>query len=239
MRLKRLKAKLIQGVRKNILLSVSVVLLILTIDQILKIWIKTSFAYNDPSVNLIGDWFKLNYVENQGMAFGATLGGGVWGKLILSLFRIIAIGGIIYYLIAQIKRNAKKEFIVVISLVLAGATGNLIDSLFYDLVFDVDYCIQFNQLADSGIWKECNYGYGYIEQVEVRQTGFLFGNVVDMFQFDATWPNWVPWLGGRQVFPAIWNFADSSISIAVIIILFRQKKYFKKEEPTKTDDQPA
>lgn len=211
--------------KKNCLISISVVLLVLLIDQATKLWIKTSFSHDDPSIDLIGGWFKLNYIENQGMAFGATLGGGIWGKLILSLFRIVAIVAIIYYLIKQLKIGAKREFIIVISLVLAGATGNLIDSMFYDLFFELDPCLSFNQLEGSGIFRECEY-YGLIEGVEVRNTGFLFGNVVDMFQFHAFWPDWMPWLGGSEVFPAIWNVADAAISSAVILVLIRQKTYF-------------
>jgi signal peptidase II len=215
--------------KKNHFIAIAVVFFILILDQVVKVWIKTSFEYTDPPVNLIGDWFVLNYVENQGMAFGATLGGGIWGKLILSVFRLVAIGAIGYYLIKQIKKGVSSEFVVVVSLVLAGASGNLIDSMFYDFIFEFDPCISFNQLDGSGIFMDCEY-YGFVDQVEVRNTGFLFGNVVDMFQFDANWPQWVPWLGGSQVFPAIWNVADAAISVAVVVILFRQKKYFPKEE---------
>ncbi|PHR49991.1 MAG: hypothetical protein COA32_02325 [Fluviicola sp.] len=190
---------------------------------------KTSFSFDDSSINLLGDWFKLNYVENQGMAFGATLGGGMWGKLLLSIFRIVAISAITYYIIKQIKQKAKIEFLIVTALILAGATGNLIDSMFYDFIFSADFdpCLSYNRLEGSGNWAECTY-YGSSELVEVRHQGFLFGNVVDMFQFDATWPGWMPWLGGSQVFPAIWNVADAAISIGVIMVLIRQRAYFPK-----------
>lgn len=190
---------------------------------------KTSFSFDDSSINLLGDWFKLNYVENQGMAFGATLGGGMWGKLLLSIFRIVAISAITYYIIKQIKQKAKIEFLIVTALILAGATGNLIDSMFYDFIFSADFdpCLSYNQLEGSGNWAECTY-YGSSDPVEVRHQGFLFGNVVDMFQFDATWPGWMPWLGGSQVFPAIWNVADAAISIGVIMVLIRQRAYFPK-----------
>lgn len=215
--------------KKRYLITFGVVLLVLVIDQAVKIWMKTSFSYSDASINLLGDWFKLNYVENQGMAFGATLGGGMWGKLLLSIFRIVAIAAIIYYIVKQIKQKAKIEFLVVTGLILAGATGNLIDSMFYDFIFSAQFdpCLPYNQLEGSGNWAECSY-YGYTEAVEVRHQGFLFGNVVDMFQFDAVWPEWVPWLGGSQVFPAIWNVADAAISVGVIMILIRQKVYFPK-----------
>jgi len=95
-------------VKKNYLISFGVVLLVLIIDQVIKLWVKTSFSYDDPSIDLIGGWFKLNYVENQGMAFGATLGGGIWGKLILSVFRVVAI--VSHYLLPhQTNKNWSKE----------------------------------------------------------------------------------------------------------------------------------
>lgn len=216
--------------KKRYLITFGTVLFILLLDQIVKIWIKTSFAFDDPSVPLLGDWFQLNFVENQGMAFGTQLGGGMWGKLTLSIFRIVAIAAIIYYILKQIKKtDVKLEFLIVSGLVLAGATGNLFDSMFYDFIFRdyFDPCISYNQVEGSGIFQECNY-YGYTEMVEVRHRGFLFGNVVDMFQFNVVWPDWMPWLGGSQVFPAIWNVADAAISCGVILILLRQKVYFPK-----------
>lgn len=220
--------------KKRFFTLIGVVLLILIIDQTVKIWVKSSFAMHDPSVNLIGDWFQLNYTENQGMAFGTTLGGGIWGKLALSIFRVFAIGAIIYYAITQIKLRVPVEFIIAIGLVLAGAAGNLIDSAFYDFIFtDFDPCISFNQLEGSGNLMNCDRGYGINEMVEARHTGFLLGNVVDMFQFNAYWPEWMPYLGGGQVFPAIWNVADASISIGVIMVIIRQKKFFAKERAEK------
>jgi signal peptidase II len=219
----------LKNYKKEALIVISIILIVLIIDQVFKVWIKSSFEYTDPSIPILGDWFVLNYVENQGMAFGTTLGSGAWGKLLLSLFRIVAIGAIIYYLVKQLKAGANLEFLIVIGLILAGATGNLIDSMFYDFIFDFDPCLSFNHLEGSGNFSECEYYEGYTETVELRNTGFLYGNVVDMFQFRATWPSWVPWLGGSEVFPAIWNIADASISVGVILVLFRQKKYFPKE----------
>lgn len=189
-----------------------------------------NFAFDDPSIPILGDWLHLNFVENQGMAFGTQLGGGMWGKLTLSIFRIVAIVGIVYYILKQIKKpNVKLEFLLVSGLVLAGAAGNLFDSMFYDFIFKdyFDPCISYNQVEGSGIFAECSY-FGYSEMVEVRHRGFLFGNVVDMFQFNVIWPNWVPWLGGGQVFPAIWNVADFAISCGMILVLIRQKVYFPK-----------
>lgn len=222
--------------KKELLIVSVVILFILLLDQVIKIWIKSNFQYTDPEIPLLGDWFVLNYVENQGMAFGTTLGSGAWGKLLLSVFRIFAIGAIIYYLYKQIKANAPLEFLIVIGLVLAGATGNLLDSMFYDFIFEFDPCLSFNHLEGSGNFGECEYFEGYVETFELRNKGFLFGNVVDMFQFRATWPNWVPWLGGSEVFPAIWNVADASISVGVIMVLIRQRKYFPKEKAKKLED---
>jgi signal peptidase II len=220
---------------KAIVAVSTVILFILIFDQVLKIWVKSSFHYTDPEIPLLGDWFVLNYVENQGMAFGTTLGAGAWAKLALSLFRVAAIGAIVYYLIKQIKANASLEFIIVVGLVLAGATGNLIDSMVYDFIFEFDPCLSFNHLEGSGNMGECEYFEGYVETVELRNTGFLYGNVVDMFQFRATWPSWVPWLGGSEVFPAIWNVADAAISVGIVMVLFRQKKYFPKDVKEKTE----
>ena len=210
----------------------------LIVDQVIKIWVKTHFHYDDPSVPLLGEWFRLNYVENQGMAFGTTLGGGMWGKLMLSLFRVAAIGGILYYVLKQVKqKEISTVFLVVAGLVLAGATGNLFDSMFYDYIFPdyFDPCVSYNQLHGSGIWADCNY-YGFTEQVEIRHRGFLFANVVDMFQFNVLWPSWVPWVGGTQIFSAIWNVSDAAISVGVFIVLFQQKVFFPKSEKKKKND---
>lgn len=212
--------------RKKIIIVGAVVALILFLDQLIKIWVKTSVSTMDQPLNLLGDWFKIVYVENQGMAFGTTLGAGIWGKLALSIFRIIAIGGIAYYWFKQAKEGMKMEFLIAIGLIFAGATGNLIDSMFYDYIFDFKPCMSFNQLEGSGIFANCDF-YG---KVEVRHSGFLFGNVVDMFQFDFTWPSWVPWLGGNDVFPAVWNVADGSITCGVLLVLIRQRTYFPKRK---------
>ncbi|MDX1446357.1 signal peptidase II [Lishizhenia sp.] len=212
---------------KKFLLVGILVLLVLIADQIIKIWVKTNYGPYSPAENILGEWFVLNYTENQGMAFGTTLGGGLIGKLALSIFRVVAIAGIIYYIIKQIKEGAKTEYLVALSFVLAGATGNLIDSAFYDFIFDFDPCIPFNQLEGSGNLMSCT-SFGVEHEVEARNTGFLLGNVVDMFQFDAEWPESMPWLGGRQVFPAIWNLADGAITVGILMVVVRQKKYFNK-----------
>lgn len=201
----------------------AMVALILFLDQFLKIYIKTNFI---PGVEkpLLGNWLVLDYIENPGMAFGTTFGSKMWHKLALSIFRIFAISGITYYWITQARLGAKREFLIAIGLILAGATGNLIDSMFYDFIFDYDPCMSYNHLEGSGIKTECP-PFGFFE---TRHTGFLLGNVVDMFKFSASWPSWVPYLGGSEVFPAIWNLADFSISCGIILIFIRQRKYFPK-----------
>lgn len=204
----------------------AVVALILLLDQFIKIYIKSTFAPGG-SVPVFGDWFHLQYIENQGMAFGTTFGNKMWHKLALSIFRIIAICAICYYWYKQAKLGAKREFLIAIGLILAGATGNLIDSMLYDFVFPYDPCMSYNHLEGSGVVTDC----GIFGEIETRHTGFLLGNVVDMFKFQAHWPQGMPWLGGREVFPAIWNLADAAISIGVVMVFIRQRKYFPK--PTK------
>ncbi len=202
----------------------AVIALILFLDQLLKVYIKTNYTPGQES-QLLGNWLVLDYIENPGMAFGTTFGSKMWHKLALSIFRIIAISGIIYYWFLQAKKGVKREFLIAIGLIIAGATGNLIDSMFYDFVFPYDPCLSFNFLDGSGIKTDC----GIFGMHETRHTGFLLGNVVDMFKFQASWPAWIPWIGGNEVFPAIWNVADFSISLGIILIFIRQKKYFPKE----------
>lgn len=210
--------------KKNLLAVGLLVLFILLVDQISKVYIKTNFDPGDDSIPVFGNWFVLEYIENQGMAFGTTFGNQMWHKLALSIFRILAIIGICYYWYKQAITGAKTEFLIAIGLILAGATGNLIDSMFYDFIFEYDPCMQFNHLPGSGIWSDCSRYY--VGNIETRHTGFLMGNVVDMFKFQANWPQWVPWLGGKEVFPAIWNVADASITVGVIMVFIRQRSYF-------------
>ncbi len=222
--------------KKQVYIIIGIVFGVLLFDQILKIWIKTHFDYYDPPVDLLGSWFRLLYIENQGMAFGTTFGSSMWAKLGLSIFRIIACAGIVYYFIKQLKAQVKTEYLLAIGLVFAGATGNLIDSMVYDFVFPYNPCIPFNHLEGSGIVSDC----GAWGKIETRYTGFLFGNVVDMFQFNVEWPSWVPWYdknGSNQIFPAIWNVADASISVGIGMIILRQRAYFPKEKKKSTESQ--
>ncbi len=217
----------------------AVIALILIIDQLTKIYIKTHF-FPGENIPILGDWFLLEFIENQGMAFGTTFGNQMWHKLALSIFRILAIFGLCYYWYTQSKAGARREFLIAIGLILAGASGNLIDSMFYDFIFPYDPCMGFNHLEGSGVFTDC----GIFGKIETRHTGFLMGNVVDMFKFQANWPEWMPFLAGREVFPAIWNVADASITSGVILIFIRQRKYFPKVnkksspsiEPEKTTD---
>jgi signal peptidase II len=217
-------------VKKPLLFSVILVTVLLLLDQWIKLTIKTQFSPGEFRP-LLGNWLALHYTENPGMAFGQTFGASMWAKLSLSLFRIVAIGLIIRYLLKQIKFGTSREFLIVVSLVLAGATGNLLDSMFYDLFFSVDPCIPFNQLAGSGHKAICHAGH-FNYAVELRHQGFLFGNVVDMFQFNVRWPAGMPLVGGSDVFPAIWNLADFCISVGLFWAIIRQKKFFPKEVKT-------
>jgi signal peptidase II len=215
-------------VKKQFLIGSFIVLIILIIDQSIKIWTKSNFENSYDSFNVIGTWLQFTYVENQGMAFGTTLGSGSWAKILLSSLRIVLIVCIVYYFIKQVKQGVRMEFVIALSLIIAGAFGNLIDSMLYDFIFKFDPCISFNQLEGSSIKHKC----GFNGTVDVRPHGFLRGNVVDMFQFNVNWPSWVPYFKGSQVFPAIWNIADFSICCGVFYTILRQKYIFiKKNEP--------
>lgn len=191
---------------------------VILLDQIIKIWIKTSFLYNEQ-VPLIGDYFKLFFIENNGMAFGMELGGD-FGKLFLSLFRVFAVGGIFYYIYKLSKDKASPYLIFSMSLILAGALGNIIDSIFYGKIFSLSTDTQVaTMLPPEG-------GYA----------GWMHGQVVDMFYFTGRWPEWVPSIGGDMIFPPIWNLADASITIGVILIALFYRKIFAKPR-TKEENQ--
>jgi len=209
-------------VRKQHWVLIALVATLILLDQALKIFIKTEFEPNETRF-IFGNWFALHYIENPGMAFGTTLGSSVWGKIALSVFRILAIGGITYYILLEIKKGIGTFPLVALTMILAGATGNLIDSMLYDFIFPFNSCDAFNQMEGSGIKAHCQQ-FGFKYPVEVRPKGFLLGNVVDMFQFDAYWPKWMPWLGDKPVFPAIWNVADSCITVGVALLIWAQRK---------------
>ena len=222
--------------KKNLQIVTLVVIALLILDQVIKVYIKTSF-HPEEHKYLIGSWFAAHYIENQGMAFGTTFGASIWHKLALSIFRVVAIIFIAYYLIKEARKGAKLSFLIALGFIWAGATGNLIDSMFYDFFFHFNPCDRFNQLEGSKVMADCK-DFGRSFPVEVRHRGFLFGNVVDMFQFDVLWPKWVPYLGGGQVFPAIFNVADASITVGVATLIIGQRSFFpKNKKPNPENEQ--
>ena len=189
-------------------MAVLVILAILLIDQAIKIWVKTSMTLHE-SIH-ITDWFYIAFIENNGMAFGMQLG----SKIVLSLFRVFAIALLGYYIWLEVKRQAKTGYIFLLSMVLAGAAGNLIDCMFYGLVFN----------ASSP------YYLSYFVPFWTGYAPFLMGKVVDMFYFpliETDWPQWVPFVGGDHFifFSPVFNFADACISVSVVwLLLFYRKE---------------
>jgi signal peptidase II len=201
---------------------------IIVADQALKIWIKTSYPTGEV-LRVFGlDWFRLHFIENPGMAWGWKFGNET-GKVILTLFRLAAVIFGTWYLGRIVKQQYKKGFIICASLIYAGALGNLIDSMFYGMIFDkgLTYDSTVNDyLQYSGVAAFSSSGY----------SSFLHGSVVDMFYFPlfkGHYPSWFTVVGGEQFefFSAIFNLADASISIGVIILLLFQKRFFKKVKP--------
>ncbi len=198
--------------------------LVLIADQALKIYVKTSFPLN-TSQDMIGKGFQLYFVENPGMAYGWKFGGN-WGKLTLTVFRMLAVIFGTWYLGSIIKKGYSKGFIICASLIYAGALGNLIDSCFYGMIFDKG--MLFN--ADFGDYT--NYA-GLAKFGTPGYSSFLHGNVVDMLYFPiihGKFPSWVPGWGGQQFefFRPIFNIADAAISTGVITLLVFQKRFFKQ-----------
>ena len=189
-------------------LSVLLIIVILIIDQIIKITVKTNMCLGE-SIR-ITDWFFIEFIENNGMAYGITF----FNKLILSLFRIVLIGIIAYYIGKLVRRKHSTGYVVCLSMILAGAAGNIFDSMFYGLIFDAS--------TPFGVSSFVSFGSGY--------ASFLHGKVVDMFYFPlivTTWPDWVPYWGGHEFifFSPVFNFADACISVgAVILFLFYRKE---------------
>lgn len=192
--------------KKGLAVSVAVVVL-LVIDQIIKIEVKTGMCLHE-SIR-VTDWFYIYFIENNGMAFGMTL----VNKIVLSLFRIVAITVLGWYLCRQVKHGARSMYIACLTLVFAGAVGNLVDCMFYGLVF--------NASSPYYISYFVPFGTGYAP--------FLMGKVVDMFYFPlivATWPEWMPFCGGEEFvfFSPVFNFADSCVSVGVILLLLFCRK---------------
>ena len=193
-----------------------IIFLILIADQVLKIWIKTSMSIGDEIV--VFNWFILHFVENNGMAFGFEFA-GEYGKIFLSIFRILAVIAIGWYLFKLAKqKEVPFGFIISISFIFAGAIGNIIDSLFYGLIFNHSFGQVATLFPDGG-------GYA----------GFLHGKVVDMFYFpliNGSYPDWFPFWGGNEFifFRPVFNIADSSITIGIFSILIFYRRYFNKTD---------
>jgi signal peptidase II len=202
-----------------------IICLIVIADQVLKIYIKTHYHVGESHA-VIGNWFRLYFIENEGMAYGWKFG-GEWGKMILTLFRLGAVIFGVFYIKKIIQKKYHPGFIICVGLIFAGALGNLIDSMFYGLIFE-------NSNGDLYNVAKIFPAHGY--------AGFLHGNVVDMLYFpiihDATFPNWVPMWGGQdfEFFRPIFNLADASISAGIITILIFQKRFFKND-PEKSKQQ--
>lgn len=192
-------------------MAVLVVFAVLLIDQAIKIWVKTSMTLHE-SIH-VTDWFYITFIENNGMAFGMQLG----SKIILSLFRVIAISALGYYIWLEVKRQAKTGYIVCLSFILGGAAGNLIDCMFYGLVFNASSPYYLSYFVP--------FGTGYAP--------FLMGKVVDMFYFpliETEWPLWMPFVGGEHFvfFSPVFNFADSCISVSVVWLLLFYREAISK-----------
>lgn len=195
-----------------------IVFLVLCIDQVLKIWVKTHMEYGEEFGILGLNWARIHFVENEGMAFGLSLGGNL-GKLALSVFRLVAVGFLIYIIHSLVKIKETFGVILSFSLILAGALGNILDSAFYGLMFSpTPY--------HGGISILFPAGGGYAP--------FLFGKVVDMLYFpmiDTTLPAWLPIWGGQhfEFFRPVFNISDASISTGVISLLLFNRRIFKSK----------
>lgn len=197
-------------------IAILTITLSLIIDQISKFWVKLTMQSGDE-FSYIGEWARIHFVENEGMAFGVSFGAGI-GKFLLTMFRIIAVACIAYYLSQQIKdKKSSKGLVFALSLILVGAVGNIIDSIFYGHIFSH---------SEGQIATLFPAGGGY--------ASWFHGRVVDMFYFPiyrGILPNWIPFYGGKyfEFFQFIFNVADACITIGVFIILLFQKKFFNHE----------
>ncbi len=212
---------------RNVIL---LIFLLVLADQALKIYVKTHF-YVGESHAVFGNWFKLYFIENEGMAYGWQFGGN-WGKLILTLFRLFAVIFGVFYLKRLIEQKFHPGFIICVALIFSGALGNLIDSMFYGMIFQDSSMFTYNV---AKIFPP--HGYA----------GFLHGKVVDMLYFpiirNAHFPTWIPFIGGNEFefFRPIFNISDAAISTGIITILVFQKRFFKGKlhdvvsKPVETD----
>lgn len=196
-----------------------IVFVVLLIDQASKFYIKTHFEYNEDMLIMDQQWARLHFVENEGMAFGITFD-WAYGKLLLSLFRILMVAGLIWYTRLLLEAKAPTGFIVSIGLITAGALGNIIDSTFYAMIFS-DSTHHIAQLVPWGT------GYGHTN--ELPMGGFMHGKVVDMLYFPMKYFQMPEWLGGDTwlFFSPIFNVADASITTGVLSILLFQRRFFR------------
>lgn len=209
------------GLKKSILL----IILVLIIDQISKFYIKTNFVLGE-SIDVFS-WFKILFIENEGAAWGAKLSdilpiSDSIGKLVLTIFRLFAIVGIGYWLLDIIKKQSSKTYVLAVSLIFAGALGNILDSVFYGVLFDSSNGQVATLFADEP--------YGSI----------FYGKVVDMLYFpmvDTIWPEWMPFFGGDRFrfFEPVFNFADTAISTGVGILIVFNKRAFGQQEIDQVD----
>jgi signal peptidase II len=200
--------------------ALAIIFAVLCIDQGIKIWIKTHMTLGE-SYRTAGNWFHLHFVENPGMAFGLEFTEGATGKLVLSIFRILAVAGIAYYLFTLFKKQVRPLLIVCVSLILAGALGNIIDSAFYGMVF--------NEGTTYDQQLQMYLGYGGVAQFSSEgYSSFLHGCVVDMFYFPVYTGEW----GGDEVvfFRPVFNIADASISVGVFMLIVFQRRLYGVQE---------
>ncbi|MDX1462455.1 MAG: lipoprotein signal peptidase [Marinirhabdus sp.] len=203
--------------------AIAIIILVLLIDQISKVYIKTTFILGDGFD--VFSWFKIHFVENEGMAWGAKIP-GAYGKLFLTLFRLVAIVGIGYWLWDSVRKNASRILIFSISLIFAGALGNIIDSVFYGMIFSDSSQQVATFMPEEG-------GYGSV----------FYGKVVDMLYFplwEGVLPEWIPFWGGSYFtfFDPVFNIADTAISVGLVLLVIFNKKAFpkKKEKTAETDN---
>lgn len=213
-----------------------IVFLVVAADQLLKVFVKTNFA-NGDDVRIIGEWFRLHFIENEGMAYGMKLSESPIGKIVLTSFRLVAVVFGFFLLKRLIVKGYSKGMLVCGALILAGAMGNLIDSMFYGLIFtdspyyhssnwsdyqSLKHLLQSPHKENVAHFSAFGQGYGH----------FMRGRVVDMFYFpivETTLPKWVPFWGGRffVFFEPVFNIADAAISVGIITLLLFQKRFMQ------------
>ncbi len=221
--------------------AIILVLLVIIADQLLKVYVKTHFC-NGDDVRVMGNWFRLHFIENEGMAYGMKLSESAIGKILLSSFRLVAVIFGFYLLKKLVVKGYKKGAIICGALILAGALGNLIDSMFYGLIFSESpyscFSGNFDNLSSmlqnhnkDAVAHVTSFGHGYGK--------FLTGKVVDMLYFpviDTVMPKWVPFFGGKPFvfFEPVFNIADAAISVGVLTLVFFQKKLIHNPNAEKT-----